>query len=77
MKIDTVVFVLTQRECLSISTAGFGQSPCPLEQVSTSGVKQMIAGERLLHLRPIQHDETGQGAVCHRDGRRAVQFDYW
>ena len=75
MKIDTVVFVLTEREGLSIGTPGFGQSPCPPQQVSASSVKQMITGKPLLHLRLIQQDKTGQGAICHRDGHGAVQFD--
>ena len=75
MQIDPVVFVLTQRECRSIGTTGFGQSSRPLQQVSASGVEQMIPGKCLQHLRPIQQDETSQGSVCHRDCHGAVQFD--
>ena len=42
-----VVFVLTQHGYLSIGTDGLRQSPCPLQQVSASRVKEMVTGKRL------------------------------
>ena len=77
MKVCAFGLVLTKTERLSIGTAGFCQSTRPPQQVSAGGVKQMVIGKRLLHLRPIKQRQTDQGTISHRDRHYAVQLDYW